>query len=29
MLALGIPMFARIQLPLSKKIPLVGIFSRM
>jgi hypothetical protein len=27
MLALGIPMFARIQLPLSKKIPLVGIFS--
>jgi hypothetical protein len=27
MLALGIPMFARIQLPLSKKVPLVGIFS--
>jgi hypothetical protein len=27
MLALGIPMFARIQIPLSKKIPLVGIFS--
>jgi hypothetical protein len=27
MLALGVPMFARIQLPLSKKVPLVGIFS--
>lgn len=27
MLALGIPMFVRIQIPLSKKIPLVGIFS--
>jgi hypothetical protein len=27
MLALGIPMFTRIQLPLSKKVPLVGIFS--
>jgi hypothetical protein len=27
MLALGIPMFARIQLPLAKKVPLVGIFS--
>jgi hypothetical protein len=27
MLALGVPMFIRIQIPLSKKIPLVGIFS--
>jgi hypothetical protein len=27
MLGLGVPMFARIQLPLSKKVPLVGIFS--
>lgn len=27
MLALGIPMFLRIQLPLAKKVPLVGIFS--
>jgi hypothetical protein len=27
MLALGVPMFVRIQIPLSKKIPLVGVFS--
>lgn len=27
MLLLGVPMFIRIQIPLSKKIPLVGIFS--
>jgi len=27
MLALGVPMFIRIQIPLSKKIPLVGVFS--
>lgn len=27
MLALGVPMFIRIQIPLSKKVPLVGIFS--
>jgi hypothetical protein len=26
MLALGVPMFIRIQIPLSKKIPLLGIF---
>lgn len=27
MLAIGVPMFIRIQIPLSKKVPLVGIFS--
>jgi hypothetical protein len=27
MLAIGVPMFIRIQIPLSKKVPLVGVFS--